>query len=217
MENVSHDVLMQRISLARLSSFLRQTNGDIPFALRLYEWNAHLSASVFELLGHVEVVIRNSMHRELVQWHLEKFGNENWFTNEHGLFVSRAMTDISVAIERVRRRNREISGDRIVSELNFGFWRFLLAKQYRTTLWPSALKNAFPQLETNGVVILGSRLTSLHGLRNRIAHHEPIHTRDLSSDVSDCRHVISAVCEKSANWAVARSRALEILDDRPRR
>ena len=215
MENVSHDVLMQRISLARLSSFLRQTNGDIPFALRLYEWNAHLSASVFELLGHVEVIIRNAMHRELSEWNMEKFGKPDWFTNDHGLLVPKALADLSLAHERLVRRKRQVTGDRIVSELNFGFWRFLLAKQYRTTLWPAALKNAFPNLETKGVGLLATQLANLHGLRNRIAHHEPIHTRDLSNDVSDCGQVIAAVCEETANWAMARSKVQEILKDRP--
>ena len=215
MENVSENVLVQRISPARLSSFRLKTDNDVTKALRLYEWNAHLSASIFELLGHVEIIVRNAMHQELSQWHLNRFGNPNWFTNEHGLLIPRAIADISLAQERIRGRKRLITGDRIVSELNFGFWRFLLAKQYRTTLWPAALKNAFPHLETNGVGLLATRLANLHGLRNRIAHHEPIHTRNLESDVSDCGHVIAAVSEEMASWAVLRSEVREVLRSRP--
>lgn len=215
MENVFGDVLVERISRARLSSFLRETGGDVTTAIRLYEWNAHLSASVFELLGHVEVVIRNAMHQELAHWNSEKFGNSNWFDNHHGLLMPKAMSDIAVANERLKRRNRERTGDRIVSELNFGFWRFLLTKQYKTTLWPTALKNAFPNLESGGMESLGARLASLHGLRNRIAHHEPIHQRKLDKDISDCGLVIRSVCEQTEIWALMRSKAQEILEIRP--
>ncbi|GGQ47929.1 hypothetical protein ACFFKE_08505 [Streptomyces mutabilis] len=32
---------------------------------------------------------------------------------------------------------------KVIAELSFGFWRFLLARQYKTNLWPD-LAGAFP-------------------------------------------------------------------------
>lgn len=215
MENGFNDVFVQRISRARLSSFLQEANGDIADAIHLYEWNAQLSASIFELLGHVEVVIRNAMNRELENWNQQRFANPDWFDNDHGLLAPKAVRDISIAVERLKRRRRAITGDRVVSELNFGFWRFLLTKQYKTTLWPGALKNAFPNLERGGLENLASRLANLHSLRNRIAHHEPIHRRPLDIDVFDCAWVIGAVCEEIMSWAMTRSQVEEIMKIRP--
>ncbi len=215
MENVLTEVFVDRMSSARFSSFIDASDGNVDRAIRLYEWNAQLSASIFELLGHVEVVIRNAIHKELALWNHRQFGSPNWFENHHGVLVSKAVQDINTVIERIIRKNRKVTPDRVVSELSFGFWRFLLAKQYRTTLWPAAIKEAFPNLEHAGVENLASRMSNLHELRNRIAHHEPIHRRRLDDDISDCEFVIASICEDTAEWAVLGSRALEVLQSRP--
>lgn len=215
MENEIEDLLIARLSTARLSNFLFTTKGDVSLALRLYEWNARISAATFETLGHVEVIVRNAMHRELTNWSLDRFNNPSWFENHHGLFQVNALKDIEIASARVLRRQPTVSGDRLVSELNFGFWRFLLAKQYRTTLWPSALQRAFPGVDRSEVKELARRFSQLHVLRNRVAHHEPIFMRSLDNDLLDCQFVLNAVCQVAGNWVMGISKAYELLDQRP--
>jgi hypothetical protein len=67
-----------------------------------------------------------------------------------------------------------------VAELPFGFWRYLLERRYQTTLWPQALRHDFPHLSAGGRSMLRDTGLDLQGLRNRSAHHEPIHGIDLS-------------------------------------
>ena len=61
--------IVQRLSMSRLTGYLRVSSNDISLALRLYEWNTQMSAAFFELLSDVEVVVRNSFHEQLTVWH----------------------------------------------------------------------------------------------------------------------------------------------------
>jgi len=62
---------------------------------------------------------------------------------------------------------------KVVAELSFGFWRFLLARRYTASLWP-ALRPGFPYLPSADRRELEAPVTRLHQLRNRVAHHEPL-------------------------------------------
>ena len=53
------------VSHARLAPYLAQTSGDEDLAWELYELNAAVSAALSEVIHHVEVLLRNSMTREL--------------------------------------------------------------------------------------------------------------------------------------------------------
>ena len=69
---------------------------------------------------------------------------------------------------------------KVVAELHFGFWRYLLASKYYTALWVPALSAAFPHLpvrdrksaSANRMVF--DALGNLNKARNRVAHHEPV-------------------------------------------
>lgn len=209
------DVLLaQRLSEARLSSYLRASNGDLGRALVLYEWNTAVSAAFFEVLADVEVVIRNAFDHEFDAWVRRRGFTSSWLENQHGLLLPNAVKDISDARERLLRKKKHVTPDQVVSELNFGFWRFLLAKHYRTTVWPFVGQYAFPNLESTKVNDFSQRVARLHTLRNRIAHHEPIHNRMLSQDLDDCFVAVNAVCSTTANWVRGRSRVRPLLDAR---
>jgi hypothetical protein len=66
---------------------------------------------------------------------------------------------------------------KVISELNFGFWRFLTSDRYEQSLWGPALDHGFT---APGATVrarrraVEDRLAPLHLLRNRIAHCEPI-------------------------------------------
>lgn len=105
--------------------------------------------------------------------------------------------------------------NQLVAELNFGFWRFLVAKQYRTTLWPLAGKYAFPNIDPSQIQELSTVMGRLHDLRNRIAHHEPIHMRNLDRDFADCLWVIGGVCLTTKQWVESNSRVAGVLQERP--
>ena len=209
------EVLLSTLSSARMSSYLQASENDLSSALDLYVWNSKASAALLEVLGVVEVVVRNAWHMSLEAMSLNKCGVTRWFENESGHLNRHSMRDIEEAKDRLIKRNKNLSSNQIVSELNFGFWRFLFAKQYRTTLWPLAGKYAFPNLEPSQIPELSHAMGQLHNLRNRIAHHEPIHQRNLEKDFSECLWIIGGVSEVTKEWVERNSRVAEILRNRP--
>jgi hypothetical protein len=56
----------------------------------------------------------------------------------------------------------------------------------------------------------------LHHLRNRIAHHEPIHRRNLVADHEDAIAALAAICGHTRSWAVDLSTVPDVLVRRPR-
>ncbi|CAB4712462.1 unannotated protein [freshwater metagenome] len=216
MSTINDETLRVRLSTDRLASYLTATSNHLPSALRLYEWNCSVSAALFELLGHVEITVRNALHDQLTSWCAEKGVSGHWFDNGHGLLLPPAMSDIEKAKQRLIRADKPIKPSAVVSELNFGFWRFLLTKRYRTTLWPAIGHRAFPNLGSRDPTTFFQRVQRLHDLRNRIAHHEPVHWRHLDRDFTDCLMAIRSVCEDTERWARDLSRVDYVLSQRPK-
>jgi hypothetical protein len=127
---------------------------------------------------------------------------------------------VSKARDRATRHGRdaEVRG-KVVAELSFGFWRYLVASRYLTALWIPGAHSAFP----NGPADLRLRRremeTRLHNLlivRNRAAHHEPVHRRDLAPDFRDAVDIAGWVHPQGAAWLRARSDLLHAAADRGR-
>ena len=109
---------------------------------------------------------------------------------------------------------------KVITELSFGFWRHLCGTPYLTTLWVPALAAAFPHhpapANPNRIrADMDDRMQRLHYLRNRIAHHEPIHQRNLEREHAEMLEIIRWICPDSHTWAESASRTPEILLERP--
>lgn len=122
--------LTKALSADRFGRYLAATPSAAA-ALELYEWNAKLSAAVMHLTGMVEVTVRNAMDDQLVTWYAEHSAGEWW---DSGRLDRRGAKDVK---EAKRRAGRDRSHGRIVAELNFGFWRFLVGSRYLTTFLDS--------------------------------------------------------------------------------
>ncbi|MBF4615484.1 hypothetical protein [Curtobacterium sp. VKM Ac-1376] len=64
MTGYDHDKIAERISEARFRSYLAESDNTAD-ALELYRWNAAMASAMFELVGHVEVVLRNTVDSAL--------------------------------------------------------------------------------------------------------------------------------------------------------
>lgn len=210
-----NEVLLERLSRTRLRSYLIAADGDLSNALLLYLWNTQVSAAFLEVLSTVEIVMRNSWHRHLQNASREKTGSSIWHEGYRVPLNDYSQRDLQQARERLKARGKVVNSDQVVAELNFGFWRFLVAKQYRTTLWPLAGKYAFPNIDPSQIQELSTVMGRLHDLRNRIAHHEPIHMRNLERDLADCLWVIGGVCLTTRQWVESNSRVVGVLQERP--
>jgi hypothetical protein len=128
---------------------------------------------------------------------------------------SRCRADLRLAASRLTQSGKAVTGDAVVAELNFGFWRCLLAKKYEWSLWLPAVRFGFPHLQPQRRQELAAPVERLHQLRNRIAHHEPIHQRDLRADHDDMMTILAAISPHAHGWAKDLSTLPEVIDRKP--
>jgi hypothetical protein len=167
-----------RLSPIRLAPYHARAGGDLIAALRLYAWNIEISAAFHGPLGVLEVGLRNAIDAELGRL----VGRPDWWAPSAGLaFQARELERIAEARRAVAALARPAVPGDVVAELPFGFWTELLSRRYDMTLWRPALHRAFPNYHDSRQA-LHVGLYHLSKLRNRIAHHEPIHHRHLAAD-----------------------------------
>lgn len=127
--------------------------------------------------------------------------------------------DLIEARARATRNGRrsEVHG-RVIAELSFGFWRYLVESRYLTALWTPALHRSFPYGPQDVLTRqrqVRSRVQQLHFVRNRAAHHEPIHQRDLRRDLDAALDLLGWVHPVAAEWAADVTSLSAVLDARP--
>jgi hypothetical protein len=224
MSMTNHAVIANRLTRERLGSYLGASAGDLDKALVLYDWNTLMSGALHEDIGRVEVVLRNALDQALTAhgqqsgWSTPWYQRRSLFPGRHG---QRALADISTARDRATRRGSlaETQG-KVVAELTFGFWRFLCTAPYFTSLWVPVLAAAFPNHPAAGDprqvrADIDDRVQRVHFLRNRVAHHEPIHHRDLNRDHEGMIDVLRWICTDTSQWATSTSRSVAVLALRP--
>lgn len=138
--------IRRRLSAERLDPYERACNHDLEQAVALYEWNSSISAAFHEVLGLFEIVLRNALHDQLTLWHQRQRRPGQWFDDPAGILEAHRRRDVADAYARLRRDGKVITPGRMIAELTFGFWRYLLTRRYETTLWTPALRRAFPNL-----------------------------------------------------------------------
>ncbi|MDQ1711442.1 MAG: hypothetical protein QOE45_892 [Frankiaceae bacterium] len=210
-------VIRDRLTAERLGSYLAATADDLDRAFDLYEWNMAASAGVLTTVAMVEVVVRNALDATLREWALRQSAPGPWFDlaplDEHG------REDMTKARARATRygRHPEVPG-KVVAELTFGFWRFLVGSRYHASLWvpatAAAFPNAVPDIRRRRRDV-ADRMQRLAFVRNRAAHHEPIHRRDLREDHAAAVELTGWVCADCAAWVAARSPIPRLVRERP--
>lgn len=194
------------------------SGGDVEAAFALYEWNMAASAAVMHTTGMVEVVVRNAMDRAL-QGLGDRRGWSSWF--DAAPLDQRGQVDIREARARATRfGSRPEAHGKVVAELTLGFWRYLAASRYLTALWTPALYSALPngpddklpqQRQVDG------HLKNLLLVRNRAAHHEPIHRRNLARDLVGAVEVTTWVDPAAGAWVADLSTLADLAASRPAR
>lgn len=205
MPELSH--LESWFSRDRLAPYRAATtsHGD---AVALYAWNAEVSAAFWRTLGHVEVLVRNALHRELTAWSQQRHGTDRWYAAIEPTVSQQTRNDIREAIRRGTRNGRPETPGRVVAELNLGFWRFLLARRYDGTLWRYCMYRAFPGKRRADVE---RAVSTLHVLRNRIGHHEPIHNRPLDELLALSLEVAGWIDTAARDWIAGGDLTPELL------
>jgi hypothetical protein len=205
-------LLQQRFSVERLGTYQAAVGGDLDQAVALYEWNATMSGAFWITLGHVEVLVRNAMHRQLTDWSTRTYREPRWYLDPGRVLDERRHQQIAKAREQATRDRRQETPGRVVAELTFGFWPFLLTRTYDRSLWPH-LRGAWPGQRLRRDV--HGPLADLHELRNRIGHHEPIYNRPLKELHTKALDLACWTCPDTGAWIASRCQVLAVLQTRP--
>jgi hypothetical protein len=202
--------IAEALSDERFATYLHSVDGagDPLHAMRLYGWNMEASAALWGPLHVLEVVTRNAMHRELSA----ALQRDDWWHHPALNLTQTGLDQIAAAERYLTLGTRSRSVGATVAELPFGFWVSLLGpgNNYEMTLWRPALRLAFPRY-VGLRKPLHKTLNALRGVRNRIAHHEPIFTRDLARDLDDISTVVGYVSTETATWVSGCERVSTIL------
>lgn len=209
--------LLPLVTAERLGSYVRATNGTMADAFALYEWNTRASAGVIELSSMLEVITRNAIDQQLREWARARAGGRSWL--DAAPLDQRGRNDIAKARDRATLQGRrpEVHG-RVIAELTLGFWRYIPESRYLTSLWVPAVHAAFPHGASDlrqRQRDVAFRLQQLNFVRNRAAHHEPIHQRDLLRDYDLAVELAASVSPAAARWVRKVSTLPAIIKVRP--
>lgn len=204
--------LVRLLSPERLSSYVSQV-GSVDRAIDLYCWNATVSAGFWPAIGHVEVTLRNAMSASLAARHHQLNRAESWLDDPTSELDPRMRFQIAAARRRVLQRGKNASDSQTISELSFGFWRFLITRRH-TALWPD-LASAFPGAPDRRRETVEEPVARLHELRNRIAHHQRIWNRDLAERYADLLLVAGYLDAHLPGWIGRSCTVPTLLRTRP--
>lgn len=202
------------VSSERWASYDQQCGGDPAAALALYRWNGELSGAFWETLGHVEVLLRNTLAEQLATRQRRHRRGRSWLFDPATGLDQRGRDDTVKARRRVRTKGKTPSDGQIISELGFGFWRFLVARRYQATLWPD-LASGFPHAPNRARRTVEDPIVRLHEFRNRVAHHERIWSEPVEDRYRDCLLLAGFIDPDLRGWIASTSHVPELLQRRP--
>lgn len=180
---VTPNELEQLVSPARFSTFMTLANGNRDLAAELYVWTGDISGALFTDFRTLEVVFRNCIDQaitahvattapSITDW----LWDSSWIPAAGHWWDQGAENAIRIGGRHAGGRNAPHGA--VIAELTFGFWRYMLAGRYEESFWNTALDAAFTGIPGHAPgdrrQTLEQAVINLHGLRNRLAHHEPI-------------------------------------------
>lgn len=153
----------------RLAAYIDVTQSDVQ-ALALYELNARLSNCLHEVIGGLEVALRNAVS-EAIKDHYQR---DDWYRARAftSLLAPERRQNIRDVRARLGAQRQEVRSGRVVAGLTFHFWVAMHENKYRDTIWTPFLRKLWPDGEN--IKHVHKDLLKIRDLRNRIAHHEPI-------------------------------------------
>ncbi|MBK7505432.1 MAG: Abi family protein [Bacteroidetes bacterium] len=160
--------LEKLLSQSRLATYYQLFPNDKQIAIEYYQLNTQIAESLYPLLSNLEIVLRNTIHNSFSI----HFKNSNWYTLVN---YPELQDQINIAKSKITASKNQITIDKLVSELTFGFWTSLFNKNYAKDYW-KPLMYAFPLLDKQQKHrnLIAFKLNNIRKFRNRIFHYEPI-------------------------------------------
>lgn len=208
--------VISALSAPRMSTYLKATGGDEGRALELYGWNARVSAALMVPAHLAEVVTRNAVDEVLTCVYGEAWP---WDPTFEISLPPHQQRSYSPRADLVSKRSNLVSTGQVVADLNFIFWERMFTKRHDGRLWSPHIVTLFPAAPRIEPGLLRNQvrtdLETIRHLRNRVAHHEPIFTRDLTADLRTIFDLIGMRSPETADLAYILEDVTQVLSERP--
>ncbi|MFC4126037.1 hypothetical protein [Nocardia rhizosphaerae] len=204
------------LSAPRAQTYISAANGDIARAVALYGWNARVSAALMLPAHFAEVATRNAVSDALTALYGAKWPWDGTFERS---LPSPGGPTYNPRHDLIRTRSRETTPGKVIAELKFAFWQSMFTARHDGRIWDQQILTLFPHGPRRTTRQLRGRiyadLDAIRRLRNRIAHHEPIFTRNLPDDLTRLLDLVELRCSDTAAWVRSMEGVSVILSQRP--
>lgn len=192
--------LTLRISAPRLAPYLGlpEVAGNFDQAMKWYLWNSRLAKAFLFPLQTAEVTLRNSIHAGLSSF----LNGPDWIKTHPFSLNAEHRSAMAASVTRLKRTKPKPSSDDIVAALSMDFWSNLFREDYEA-LWmvPGLIATIFPHAPSGADRPRIQKLVRrTNWLRNRIAHHEPIHHLQVEGYLADIQELVGFICADTARW-----------------
>lgn len=205
------------LSAPRAATYVTAAGGDKAEAMALYGWNARVSAALMLPSHFAEIAVRNAAAESITANHGTNWPWEAGF--ERTLPSPTGHRTFNPRRELVRVRNWQMTTGKVIAELKFAFWQSMFTARHNVHLWDPHILTLFPNASGMTARQLRQRiyddLEVIRQLRNRIAHHEPIFTRNLQDDLMRILELIELRSTPTIDWVLDMEDVSSILTERP--
>lgn len=211
--------IRKAITPARLTAFdlaAASKGASHDEAVNLYEWNAELASALLLPLHLFEVVLRNAIHEALALTYRERWPWDNRFLHsvpqKHGRYEPRKDVQQKAAWYPTTGK--------VIPELKFVFWEQMLSSRYDVAIWEPLLTTVFPNVPTAAGTSAAARglardVSVVRSIRNRVAHHEPIFSRNITEVVDAIHRVSTYRSIDVGDWVKAAHRVTVVQGECP--
>lgn len=203
------------VSSPRIGTYLGATGGDLARAVALYGWNARVSAALMLPAHFAEVATRNAVDEALTAVYGPRWPWDMTFEqslpNTKGPFYN-PRDDLRAV------RSREPTTGKVIAELKFVFWPNMFTARHDVRVWDPHIVRLFPGASSNPRQTrarIYADLEAIRKVRNRIAHHEAIFTRNLADDLARMLDLVDLRSSATGQWVRAMEDATGTLAERP--
>ncbi|MBB3174554.1 hypothetical protein FHR90_002399 [Endobacter medicaginis] len=173
-------------------------------AVLLHQWNTALSMAFMASLQIFELALRNKIHAAMTH----HAGRPDWWHPAAQHLEPDNARQLEKAIDKLAQVKKKPTTDRIVAELTLGFWVSLTGPGYDNSRVPNLLywRNCLSRLFTPSLqkpldrAAVNADLNRIRRLRNNVAHHEPIVTKDLKGEYANILRFARLLCPETAAW-----------------
>lgn len=209
-----HD-LPRAFSGDRFGTYLRATNADRQRALALYQWNMDVSAAFWQPLHLCEIVIRNGIVDAIETVHTAAWPVTQGFLAS----LPAPRSGYSPRKEVEAKGRRYATTGKVVADLTLAFWEQMLTKRHDDRIWNAHFQSCFPNASgpsvADGRKDMHKDLSEVRQLRNRIAHFEPIFSRNLGADLRRLQRLTSRRSPTAAAYIGRIETVTPLLRNRP--